>query len=216
MPAREMLLEQALCPACWDDGVACLDQPHHVYYDCPSLLPLWDWTEAMLDKDEVRVRSVPAFVLYGTQLSSLEFNSTPQRLWRVQALRGAVIGAVAAARSAALDPTKPVPWRGLATRHAASLLRNAISLDFFSAQRRHDLDTHTHALDGLPTMAGQPHDIPSFGSTWAGYASVRRHRDLSFHFSWKAGQGYDGDDGLHGDDNSSSSDSSDSDDSCCC
>ena len=185
---KNAVFEEAMCPACWDDGVAHLDRPEHVYYTCPSLLPLWDWVEGMLARDHVHVSSVPAFVLYGTQLCSLDADSTPQQLWRVQALRGAALGAMASARSAALNPEAEVPWRGLAVRHATSLLRAAITLDFFSAQRRHDAGTHTHALDGLLLPAGQPHDIPTFGSSWKGYVRVLKHRHLRFRFDHNVGQ----------------------------
>ena len=173
-------------------GQALLDTNRHLYYECPSRLPLERWVRQRLRQlGELTVPSPTHFMLYGDVTLPPQLDGSPAqhervRTWRARSfVRASMVQAFAAGRTAVTRPDAIPAYTGLQARHADALLKAYIRTDWYSATRAHHPDACT--MDGplrlsRATRYSRPTNTAAFGPTWAGLARVKAHKQLALRF----------------------------------
>ena len=167
----------AFCRVCEThcDNIA-LDTHKHVFYDCPGHRPLWAWTDSMLKAipgGGAKTFHSAAFMLYGTQVlqdtDGSKFSGLGTKARAVHILRGTVVEAFRTARAGTMTPDATAVHPSVSTKHARSILKKHIMLDWREATRdkRSNRGQRTHVQE--PASGRQhrrPRGIGAFRAQW--------------------------------------------------
>lgn len=160
-----------------------LDTHYHWLLECPSMLPVWTWARAMMQK--LGVEGHPSlFMLYGTQAIH-QAGEAPevgvvQRVGRrgTEMLRGAIVEAVYRRRMRVMRPEggDDVAEAFVTAMHAKSVLKAHVQSDWHHVMRgkaRGAKARREYDARRVATRSGRPQTVTEFAQAWAGMTSVR-------------------------------------------
>ena len=141
--------ETSVCRPCLLRAEVCFEQVRHVYVDCPTYRPLWNWGAALLQRMGYAPRCGGSFTVYGALLATArrpaKFAHELAKGHPVLALRGAMaegftrfrdvlnLPPPVGAEGEESPPRPPPPHPALAVNVARNALRRVIELDHQAA-----------------------------------------------------------------------------------